>query len=160
MPKKSSLKILEPSVPPAASGLGDRIRNLTQKLRQEDEIQVKATVKILGAAAQMAQNYDRLVDEVVKVVEADLQHQPPITYTEKQLRQQFTNLKAAKSHFNIKASSWSVLVEKLNTQARQPSNLTEDASLELRVKNLELGIQRIQVQMTDMLALINQLIEK
>jgi hypothetical protein len=48
--------------------LGDRIRGIANQLRQENDVQIKATSRILGAAAQIAQNHDHLIDEVVEMV--------------------------------------------------------------------------------------------
>ena len=101
--------------PPAARTLGDRIRDMTQQLRQERTIQIQATSRILGAAAQLAINHDRLLDEVVEMVETDLdlQTRQPM-YTVQSLKQQFKTLKRATAHFQITANRWDVLVTQLN----------------------------------------------
>ncbi|QLE56314.1 hypothetical protein [Nostoc sp. TCL26-01] len=98
--------------------LGQQIRNIADKLKQETEIQIKATSRILGAAAQISENHDRLIDEVVEMVEEDL-NQPSQTYqndiyTVEILKQKFKTLSEAKNHFKIKATSWQSLVNKLN----------------------------------------------
>jgi hypothetical protein len=57
---------------------GDRIRVIADQLKQETSLQIKATSRILGAAAQISENHDRLIDEVVELMEEDLeQHSQP-----------------------------------------------------------------------------------
>jgi Inorganic Pyrophosphatase len=58
------------SVP--SGGVGDRIRSIADNLKSEKQTQIKATSRIIGAAGEMASNYDRLVDEVVESIEEDL----------------------------------------------------------------------------------------
>lgn len=108
--------------------LGDRIRAIAHQLREEDQIQIQATSNILGAAAQIAQNHDRLIDEVVDMVEEDLeasaQMVSPQPYTVEQLKREFGTLKKAKAHFNIKAKSWKLLITQLNKQHPSPTSQT------------------------------------
>jgi polyhydroxyalkanoate synthesis regulator phasin len=159
MPKQSSLKIIEPTID-STSSLGNRIRDLTQKLRQEDEIQKKATAKILGAAAQMAENYDRLVDEVVAVVETDLATPSDRrTFSIEPLKQQFKTLKAAADHYQVKASSWQKLVEKLNASSTTPAN-SSSASLNSRLDTLTLEVQQLRRDMDGVLDAIAHLTQK
>jgi hypothetical protein len=165
--------------------LGDRIRNLAQQLRQEDAIQIKATSRILGAAAQLAENHDRLIDEVVEMVVEDLDQQaatpqapapqapaPPQPYTVEQLQQQFGKFSDAKAHFGIKAASWAALVAKLNqplqrrTDARHPSPpaspsssrspSSQDAVLQ-RLEAIEREIQTLRGEMAQVLSLLKAL---
>jgi hypothetical protein len=51
-------------------GLGDRIRAQVAKIREEDETQKRAISRILGASAQIAQNQDRLINDVARAVES------------------------------------------------------------------------------------------
>ena len=115
------------------STLGDRIRTIASQLRQEDDIQIKATSRILGAAAQLAENHDRLIDDVVEMVEDDLDQgaQPPQpeSYTVEQLQQQFESLKDAKAHFNLKARSWAALADKLNERIAPSSTETSPTAV-------------------------------
>jgi hypothetical protein len=98
--------------------LGDRLRGIAEELRQETDMQIKATSRILGAAAQMAQNHDRLIGEVVDMVEEDLdpREQSEVLAPDdvSDLKKKFKTLKVAKAHFGIKANSWEVLITKLN----------------------------------------------
>ncbi|MGB3310240.1 MAG: hypothetical protein WA939_09025 [Nodosilinea sp.] len=99
--------------------LGDRLRGIAEELRQETDTQIKATSRILGAAAQMAQNHDQLIGEVVEMVEEDLsqeqgQRKALATYNASGLKQEFKTLKAAKAHFGVKANGWDALATKLN----------------------------------------------
>jgi hypothetical protein len=104
--------------------LGDRLRGIANELRQETDTQIKATARILGAAAQMAQNHDQLIGEVVEMVEEDLtrreQSEAPVTYDVAALKQEFKTLKAAKAHFGVKANSWDALATKLNEANKIP----------------------------------------
>ena len=51
---------------------GDRIRAIADKLKTEDQIQIKATSRILGAAAQMSNNHENLIGEVSDLLQKDL----------------------------------------------------------------------------------------
>lgn len=103
---------------PGKTKLGDQIRSIADRLKHETEVQIKATSRILGAAAQISENHDRLIDEVVEMVEEDLNGQANISqkqnYTVEALRKQYKTLKDAKAHFNLKANSWNALVNQLN----------------------------------------------
>jgi hypothetical protein len=105
--------------------LGDQVRTIADRLKQETEVQIKATARILGAAAQISENHDRLIDEVVDMVEEDLNLKqsvfPKHIYTVDILKQQYKTLRDAKAHFNLKASSWETLVNKLNAVSPQKS---------------------------------------
>ncbi|MEH2065806.1 MAG: hypothetical protein V7K50_26710 [Nostoc sp.] len=107
----------------AKAKLGDQIRNIADRLKQETDVQIQATSRILGAAAQIAENHDRLINEVVDLVESDLNAEKHVsnkhTYTADILKQQFKTLRDAKAHFNLKVSSWESLVNKLNAASCQ-----------------------------------------
>lgn len=152
---------------PMTSALGDRIRTLTSQLRQERDVQIKATARILGAAAQIAVNHDRLIDQVVEMVEADLEQQSQLPaserYTVASLKQQFQTLKAAKTHFNLKTSSWDNLVAKLNQPAAAtPSPMpkaTAPASVAQRLTAIEQELHLLRGDMNQVLHLLTVLIE-
>ncbi|MCC5606738.1 hypothetical protein LC612_08045 [Nostoc sp. CHAB 5834] len=103
--------------------LGDQIRSIADRLKQETDVQIKVTSKILGAAAQIAENHDRLISEVVDMVESDLNLEKQVSqkhlYTIDILKQQFKTLRDAKAYFNLKVSSWESLVNKLNAASDQ-----------------------------------------
>ncbi|MBD2473247.1 hypothetical protein [Nostoc sp. FACHB-145] len=103
--------------------LGDQIRSIADRLKQETEVQIKATSRILGAAAQISENHDRLINEVVEMVEEDLNNEADTsqrqTYTVEALKKQYKTLKDAKAHFNLKANSWDALVNQLNALSLQ-----------------------------------------
>ncbi len=103
--------------------LGDQIRSIADRLKQETDVQIKATSRILGAAAQIAENHDRLINEVVDMVESDLNEEKQVSqkhiYTVDILKQQFKTLRDAKAHFNLKVTSWESLVNKLNAASSQ-----------------------------------------
>ncbi|MEH1835988.1 MAG: hypothetical protein V7L29_29050 [Nostoc sp.] len=103
--------------------LGDQIRSIADRLKQETDVQIQATSRILGAAAQIAENHDRLINEVVDLVESDLNLEKQVSqkhiYNVDILKQQFKTLRDAKVHFNLKVSSWESLVNKLNAAYSQ-----------------------------------------
>ena len=156
------------------STLGDRIRNIAQQLRQEGDIQIKATSRILGAAAKLAENHDRLIDEVVDMVEEDLtpptQVSQATAYTVEHLQQQFKTFKAAKDHFGIKARSWDALVKKLNepVQVSQqvasppsaPASHQAPVSMTQRLDKVERAVQAMRVELDQVLQLLETLMEK
>ncbi|MBW4461369.1 MAG: hypothetical protein KME47_14185 [Nodosilinea sp. WJT8-NPBG4] len=150
--------------------LGDRLRNIAQELRQETDTQIKATSRILGAAAQMAQNHDQLIGEVVEMVEEDLhereQSQAPATYELPDLQKKFKTLKAAKAHFGIKANSWDSLATKLNEASEIPDssetwipNTTPSQVLD-RLDRIELEIRSLQGSMEQVLGLLQKMIKQ
>ena len=103
--------------------LGEQIRSIADRLKQETDVQIQATSRILGAAAQIAENHDRLITEVVDMVESDLNVEKQISqkhiYSVDILKQQFKTLRDAKAHFNLKVTSWESLVNKLNAASSQ-----------------------------------------
>lgn len=112
--------------------LGDTIRNIADRLKQETEIQKKATSRILGAAAQISANHEQLIDEVVEMVREDLeqtQTSKSHTYTVEILKQQFKTLREAKDNFKLKATSWESLANKLNETYSQ--NFIGEGKLQL-----------------------------
>lgn len=140
--------------------LGDRIRGIANQLRQESEIQIKATSRILGAAAELVQNHDQLIDEVVEMVEEDLDQQgnsqTSKTYTVEELQNQFKTLKEAKVHFGIKANGWAALAAKLNEQSGNPvspSPLSQDPVVQ-RLEAIEQEVQAIRGDVNQILSLL------
>ncbi|WP_138503421.1 hypothetical protein [Nostoc sp. PA-18-2419] len=97
---------------------GEQIRNIADRLKQETEVQIKATSRILGAAAQISENHERLINEVVDMVEEDLNQKTKTyqkdIYTVEILKKQFKTLREAKDHLKLKATSWESLANKLN----------------------------------------------
>lgn len=162
--------------------LGDRVRRIADQLRQEGDVQIKATSRILGAAAQMAQNHDRLIDEVVDMVEDDLAYgaqapSPTPTaaiqaapsaapsgepYTAKRLQQLFKRLSEAKAHFGLKASSWAILAEKLNALPSPPpppppapsQTGSSEATLAQRLEAMELEMRAMRSDIRQILQIL------
>ncbi|MBE9001336.1 hypothetical protein IQ274_24730 [Nostoc sp. LEGE 12447] len=133
--------------------LGDQIRSIADRLKQETDVQIKATSKILGAAAQIAENHDRLINEVVDMVESDLNLEKQVSqnyiYTVDILKQQFKTLRDAKAYFKLKVSSWESLVNKLNTVYCQNSIINNDSKsnhefTDNNVKNSEITHNNIK----------------
>lgn len=110
--------------------LGDQIRNIADRLKHESQVQIQATSRILGAAAQISENHERLINEVVDMVEEDLNNKANMSqrqsYTVEILKQKYKTLRDAKAHFNLKANSWEALVNQLNTLSLQ-SSVVEDS---------------------------------
>lgn len=141
---------------------GDRIRAIADQLRQETSLQIKATSRILGAAAQISENHDRLIDQVVEMVEEDLerhtQPKPTETPTIAQLQQQFKTLKQAKSYFGIKANTWASLVDKLSQQTTDPNS--DQASVYQRLDTIERELQTIRADLSKALTVLKLILEK
>jgi hypothetical protein len=147
--------------------LGDRLRDIAEELRQETNTQIKATSRILGAAAQMAQNHDQLIGEVVEMVEEDLEQSGfPVPYEVFDLKKEFKTLKVAKAHFGIKANSWVSLAAKLNEVSGIPAsskigipNTTQNEVLE-RLGAIEQDIKSLNESMKQVLDLLREIAEQ
>jgi len=139
----------------------DQVRRIADQLQQETDLQIKATSRILGAAAQIAENHDHLINEVVEMVEEDLDQPeayPTCTHTVDTLKQEFRTLRAAKAHFGLKASSWSDLVRKVNALSGKtlaPSNAVNPSVLE-RLATIETEIKIMRADMRQILFLLKQ----
>ena len=143
--------------------LGDRLRGIAQELRQETDTQIKATSRILGAAAMIAQNHDQLIGEVVEMVEEDLERgQVVVTYNVAVLKQQFKTLKAAKDHFGIKANGWDALVAKLNEGSSYTADVLDPSQDQVsrRLGEVEAAIKSLQVSMDQVLGLLQQMVDR
>ncbi|MBE9159827.1 hypothetical protein IQ265_23760 [Nodosilinea sp. LEGE 06152] len=161
-----SVSIVSASQP---ATLGDRLRGIAEELRQETDTQIKATSRILGAAAQMAQNHDRLIDEVVEMVEEDLERmesgEGQAPYDVASLQQEFKTLKAAKAHFGIKANGWDALVTKLSQASNIPAsaknrmpNATQEPVLE-RLSAIEREMVFLRGSMEQVIGLLQELVK-
>jgi hypothetical protein len=145
--------------------LADRVRSLAGQIRQEKAIQAKATARILGAAAAIAQNQDTMIDEVVDMVHEDLDAQERLSasevYTAETLQQQFENFEAAKHHFNLKARGWAALADKLNQfglpTTSPPSTVQGDILQRLEV--MEARLNTLQQEVAQVLQLLTQLVQ-
>ncbi len=164
-----------PITPIARKGtLGDRIRTIADQLNQESAVQINATSRILGAAAKLSENHDRLLDEVVEMVEADLDQQAQMlpvelhnkSYTAEQLKQHFKTLNSAKAHFNLKASGWAALADKLNNRASDSApptvNNAHDAkdSIPYRLEAIEHEVRSMRIDLAQALKLLDILLKK
>jgi hypothetical protein len=144
--------------------LGEQVRKIADQLKEERDLQIKVTSRILGAAAQIAENHDRLIGEVVDMVEEDLEQKndayPINIYTVETLKQQFKTLGEAKSHFGLKASSWAALVNKLNNSSVQNPTPTEHfrTSIPERLDTIGNEIKILRAQTSQILVLLQRLI--
>lgn len=141
------------------ASLGDRIRQIADQLRDDTAVQVKATSRILGAAAQLSVNHDQLIDEVVDMVEEDLDAastpQAP-TYTVESLKQQYKTLAAAKKHFGLKANGWQALADKLNApMTPQPASPSPSPD---RLAKIESDLAALRHDVSQILVLLSQLV--
>ena len=143
--------------------LGEQVRRIADQLKEEGDLQIKVTSRILGAAAQIAENHDRLICEVVDMVEEDLDNKtyvyPITTYTTETLKQKFRTLGVAKSHFGLKASSWGSLANKLNNSSVQNPTLTEHSKISIpeRLDSIENEIRILRVETSQILVLLQRL---
>jgi arginine decarboxylase len=97
--------------------VGEQIRQIADRLKQETSIQIYATAHILGAAAQISVNHDRLIDEVVEMVEEDLSKETEPPVSAQSLKQQFKTFAQAKARYGLKARSWVDLVNQLHRKS-------------------------------------------
>jgi hypothetical protein len=143
--------------------LGEQVRKIADQLQRETDLQIKATSRILGAAAQISENHDRLIREVVDMVEEDLDSQPHVyqtnNFTVNILKQQFKTLGEAKSHFGLKANSWTTLANKLNSLSVQnlASTSCSETSVLKRLDAIEGQISSIRAEVGQILSLLRQL---
>ncbi|MBF2019594.1 MAG: hypothetical protein IGR93_05675 [Hydrococcus sp. C42_A2020_068] len=142
--------------------LSDRVRSIADRLKQETEVQIKTTSRILSAAAKIAENHDRLIDEVVDMVEEDIDRQTQVhqkkIYTVDLLKQQFKTLREAKAHFRLKASSWAELVKKLNSLSA-PNPLSVDRSkisVPERLNAIESELKIMRTEIGEILSLLKR----
>ncbi len=164
-----------PITPAARKGtLGDRIRTIADQLNQESAVQIKATSRILGAAAKISENHDRLLDEVVEMVEEDLDQQVQMlpaephvkAHTVEKLKQRFKTLNSAKAYFNLKASGWAALAAKLNNRADDSASPTvndaHDAkdSILYRLEAIEHEIRSMRIDLAQALKFLDILLKK
>lgn len=166
-----------PIIPAAHKGtLGDRIRTIADQLTQDRTVQIQATSRILGAAAKISENHDRLIDEVVDMVEEDLDQQAQIQpaephtkpHTAEQLKRNFKTLNSAKAHFGLKALGWEALAAKLNHQTdglkqptvRQPTVSKAKGSVPSRLEAIEHEIQSMRTDMSQVLQLLDIILKK
>jgi hypothetical protein len=146
--------------------LGDRVRTIADRLKQETDVQIKATSRILGAAAQIAENHDRLIDEVVDMVEEDIDRpthtRQTNTYTIDLLKQQFKTLREAKDSFGIQAKSWVELVNKLNNSSipERLSSTQSQTSVIERLDVIESELKIMRNQLGEIEILLKQLLER
>jgi hypothetical protein len=143
--------------------LGEQVRKIADQLQQDTDLQIKATSRILGAAAQISENHDRLIREVVDMVEEDLDKTRVYqtnTFTVDILKQQFRTLGEAKSHFGLTANSWATLANKLNSSSAQDpiSIVRAKTSVSKRLDAIEGELRNMRTEISQILFLLKQLI--
>ena len=144
--------------------LGDRIRGIADQLRQETHIQIKATSRILGAAAQISENHDRLINEVSDMVQGDLDQASALMsmepITTEQLKQRFKTLAQAKAYFNVKAGSWMALTEKVNAKTEQPLPSLEKSSVSQRLEAIDIDLKTLRTDLNQVMKMLAVIAEK
>jgi hypothetical protein len=144
--------------------LGDRIRGIADQLKQETHVQIKATSRILGAAAQISENHDRLIDEVSDMVQDDLARAAELeeidSITIEQLKQKFKNLAQAKQYFNLKASSWAALTDKLNERTAVPQIIPAQSSISSRLDSIEVELKELRANLSQVTNVLKVILEK
>ena len=153
-----------PSMENRKSTYGDRIREVADQLKCETQLQIKATSRILGAAAQISQNHDRLIDQVSEMIQEDLAQEAIVEMGEimtiDQLKKQFKTLSEAKKHFKLKASSWTALADKLN-QSRGISPLNADqSSVPQRLESIESQLKLLGDDLSQVRNLLTMILDK
>ncbi len=130
--------------------LGDCLREVADRLTAEREIQIKATARILGAAAQIAQNHDRLISEVSEMVQEDL-----AVWEVERLKREFGTLKAACAHFGKTARRW----QDLAAQLEPPRALAPESPPDLaaQVARLQTQVQQLEDQVTTLQRALDRL---
>jgi hypothetical protein len=136
--------------------VGEQIRQIADRLKQETSIQVHATAKILGAAAQISTHHDRLIDEVVEMVEEDLEIQQEPQFLVETLKQQFKTFNKAKLFYKLKARSWIDLANQLNfSNIPNPRSVnTKEDAMAQRLSAIEEELKTIQLQLRQILLLL------
>ncbi len=146
------------------SNFGDRIRGIADQLKQETYIQIKATSRILGAAAQISENHDRLIDEVSDMVQGDLDQASALMsmdpITTEQLKQRFKTLAQAKAYFNVKAGSWVALTEKINGKTEQPLLNLEKSSVSQRLESIDIDLKTLRTDLNQVMSMLAVIAEK
>ncbi len=144
--------------------LGEKVRKIADQLKEESELQIKVTSRILGVAAQIAGNHDRLIDEVANMVEEDLDlknNVPPMnSYTVESLKKQFKTLGEATSYFGLKKTNkWATLVSKLNNSPVQNEIPSEQIkhSIPDRLEIIENEIKILRKEINQILILLKPL---
>jgi hypothetical protein len=154
--KNSSLRTTSTQQP----SIGAKIRHIADQLTQETDIQIKATSRILSAAAQISDNHDRLISEIVDMVEEDIDHQTSRHTTNawsvELLKQQFRTLAEAKSHFGLTANTWVALAKKVNS-FRVNADSSETSMLK-RLDTIEAELKSMRVEIGQILLILNQLL--
>lgn len=143
----------------------DKVRQVADELKVEDELQKRITARILGAAAQISNNHEHLIDEVAEVSRDDIDRiealQSSPVHSVRQLKLKFKTLSQAKAHFGVTARSWKSLVEKLNSEVselmpegdkRQEQGTTE------RLAQIEQRLEQLQVDVQTILGIVSKLI--
>jgi hypothetical protein len=150
--------------PRQRSGVGETIRQIADQLKQESDLQIKVTSRILGAAAQISENHDRLIEEVVDMAEEDLELKnnviPISTFTAGDLKQQFKTLEKAKTHFGLKAGSWEGLAKKINDSVIQNQIAIAHPKVSVleRLDVIETEIKLLRLEISQILVLLQRLI--
>ncbi|MCU0552665.1 MAG: hypothetical protein MUC48_25325 [Leptolyngbya sp. Prado105] len=112
---------------------GDRIRKIADQLKQETSLQIKATSRILAAAAQISENHDRLIEEVVEMVEEDLDQE---SQADRSSGKQDSSALIVKSESSLNPSSLESLGGKSHSKAKEQEKITVE-SLKQQFKKLE-----------------------
>ena len=146
------------------STYGDRIRDVADQLKRETQLQIKVTSRILGAAAQISQNHDRLIDQVSEMIQEDLAQEATVEIEEivtiDQLKKQFKNLNEAKKHFNLKANSWSALIDKVNQSIGISLLNTEQSSVPQRLESIESQLKLLGDDLSQVRNLLTMILDK
>ena len=153
-----------PNIENQKSTYGDRIREVADQLKRETQLQIKVTSRILGAAAQISQNHDRLIDQVSEMIQEDLAQEATVERGEivtiDELKKQFKTLSEAKKHFNLKANSWSALIDKVNQSIGTPPLNAEQSSVPQRLESIESQLKLLGDDLSQIKNLLTMILDK
>ncbi len=156
--------IIDEAIEVNKRSLGDRIRGIADELKQESNVQIKATSRILGAAAQMSENHDRLIHEVSDMVQEDLDRASKLEVIEiitiEQLKREFKSLTQAKQHFNLKAASWAALTDKLNERTAVVPSIPDPFSISQRLDSIEFELKELRDDLSQVTNVLQVILEK
>lgn len=154
--------IIKPSnVENEKSTYGDRIREVADQLKRETQLQIKVTSRILGAAAQISQNHDRLIDQVSEMIQEDLAQEATVErVTIDQLKKQFKTLSEAKKHFKLTANSWSALTDKVNQSIGILPLNTEQSSVPQRLDSIESQLKLLGDDLSQIKNLLTMILDQ
>ena len=82
----------------------------------------------------------------------------PITVD--QLKQRFKTLAQAKTYFNVKASSWLALTEKINEKTKSPLLNIEKSSISQHLESIDIDLKTLRTDLDQAMRMLAIIAEK